>query len=592
MILQPILFPREDVCKETELYYRSDFKQFGCNILLPPHQTISFDSYFNSFSIDNWKEHTSISNLSLNLKIKGKCSIELFEATLINGQVQNRLLSTHEKKEIDESITILFPDIANIHGICFFKISSKEESCRIIDGFYGTEIISGSTNSVKIGIGICTYKRESFVLKNLRAIQDSILDNPQSELYNKLEIIISDNGQTLHNFKYAHPKVQIFPNINAGGSGGFARCMIEVISQNSDLSLTHFILMDDDILLDPAILVRTYLFLCCLKEESRQKFLGGAMLKLENMSEQAISGCIWSASDGVRFCNPNSNLSNVSNIMKNLNNRDANFAPWFYCCIPIQYIRKDNLPLPFFFQYDDTEFGLRESSSVIVLNGISVWHSFLSKNNTCKQYCFYRNSKIVKLLKQTSGKILSTKKELTLAFINLVGTYRYLDWIALSQAEIDLWQGTKSLKDKKTIVFCQKIIKMSYPQCEANEIPTKATSFSTKKFDNKTWSFLRKIVFAANIFNTLLPKLKNDLIISNLNDLSPNLLRFKKVIYFHQDESVYTIYQSDFRLFFWSILQFIKVLFHPKEKQEDLQIDLIKNGATIKTMDFWKQYLR
>ncbi|MBR4785329.1 MAG: hypothetical protein IK012_08785 [Fibrobacter sp.] len=591
MILQPILFPREDICTETELYYRSNSKQFGCNFFLSPHQTISFDTYFNSFSIENWKEYTSITNLFLNLKIQGRCFIELFEATLVNGTIQNRLLATHEKNEIEESITISFPDIANIHGICFFTISSKDESCRIIEGFYGTRIYSDSTNSIKIGIGICTYKRESFVLKNLKAIQDTILDNPQSELYNKLDIIISDNGQTLHNFNYHHPKVQIFPNINAGGSGGFARCMIEAISHNLELNLTHFILMDDDILLDPAVLVRTFCFLRCLRVNFRTKILGGAMLKSENMSEQAINGCIWSPTDGVRFSNPNSNLSNVSSILKNLNNKEPNFAPWFYCCIPIQYIRKDNLPLPFFFQYDDTEFSLRESSTVILLNGISVWHSFLSKDNMCKQYCSYRNSRILKLLKKTPGKILATKKEMTLSFINLVGTYRYLDWIALSQAEIDLWQGTKSLKNKKTIVFCQKAIKTSYPQCGANKISTKATSFSTKKSDDKTWSFLKKIFFAANIFNTLLPKLKKDVIVLDSNDLTPDLFRLKKIIYFRQNEDIYTIYQSNFKLFLWSILQFTKVLFHLRPSEATLQTKLRKEIRFITSTDFWQSYL-
>lgn len=591
MILQPILFPREDICKETDLYYRSDSKQFGCNFLLSPYQTISFDTYFNSFSIESWKEYTSITNLSLYLKINGKCSIELFEATLANGRVQNRLLSTHEKKEIDESITIPFPNIANIHGICFFKISSKEESCRIINGFYGTEINSSSINSIKIGIGICTYKREAFILKNLKAIQNTILDNQQSELYNNLEIIISDNGQTLHNFNYSHPNVQIFPNINAGGAGGFAKCMIEAISQNSNLNLTHFILMDDDIILDPAILVRTYYFLRCLKGESRAKLLGGAMLKLENMSEQAINGCVWNTLDGDHYCNPNYNLSNISNILKNLENNDANFAPWFYCCIPMQHIRKDNLPLPFFFQFDDTEFCLREQSSVILLNGISVWHSFLNKDNMCKQYCSHKNRKIIMLLKSSSEKILSTKKELFISFIYLVGSYRYLEWIAQSQAELDLWQGSKKLMSSHTISFCQKIIKKNYAQCSIKDITSSKIQIFKYKPINFKCTLTKKISYLTSVFNTFMPKFKTNLVISNSCDLAPVFFRFRKAVFIQQDKNAYTIFRSDFKLFFLSIVQFVKILIQKKPTKSELQNDFHEKLSFMTSIDFWKHYL-
>ena len=245
--IQNILFPREDICKETNLYYRHPSKQFGSQLILPQNQTISFDTYFNSFSIEKWKEYTIIENLSLNLNVTGKCRIDLYEATLINGEVHARLLLSKDTNFQETEITLSFPEIQSLHGICYFTVTSDDEPCKITDGFYGTEINSESINRVKIGIGICTYKREQFILKNLKAIQDTILDNPESELRDNLEIIVSDNGETLQNYNYSHPKIKIFPNINAGGSGGFTRCMIEAIKAQEDLNLTHFLLMDDDI---------------------------------------------------------------------------------------------------------------------------------------------------------------------------------------------------------------------------------------------------------------------------------------------------------------------------------------------------------
>ena len=271
MRIQNILFPKEDICKETELYYRYPSKQFGKKIILPPNQTISFDTYFNSFSIQKWKEYTIIQNLNLNLKVSGQCRISLYEATLIKDEVHTRLLLSKDKNSKENEITLSFPDVRNLHGICYFTITSDDGHCEIIDGFYGTEIDSKSINRVKIGIGICTYKREQFILKNLKAVQDAIFDNPESELHDNLEILVSDNGETLQNYNYTHPKIKIFPNINAGGSGGFTRCMIEAIKAQENLNLTHFLLMDDDIVLDPAVLTRTYKLLQLLKSEHQDK---------------------------------------------------------------------------------------------------------------------------------------------------------------------------------------------------------------------------------------------------------------------------------------------------------------------------------
>jgi len=591
MIIQSILFPQEDICTETELYYRHPSKQLGNTFLLTPNQTISFDTYFNSFPIAQWKQYTSIDNLSLFLRIQGKCTIELFEATLVGGNVQRRILASKEKGVQEESITIPFPDITDLRGACYFTVSSHEESCLITAGYYSTEIDSSQISTIKIGIGICTYKRESFVLKNLKAIQNAILDNPQSELHSHLEIIVSDNGRTLQNYNYSHPKVKIVPNINAGGSGGFARCMLEAITRSPDFHFTHFILMDDDIILDPEVLARTYSFLKCLRNENRTKVLGGAMLKSESMSEQAVNGCVWDIDDGTRFCKSNYVLSQALDILKNLNEDRANFAPWFYCCFPMQHIRNNNLPLPFFFQYDDTEFALREQSSIILLNGVSVWHTFLNKDNMCKKYCQSKNSRIVKLLCGETQNILRSKKELCLMFINLVGTYRYLDWIALSQAEIDLWRGPNNLRDKKTLLLCQKMIKKSNLQCKADEIPQSASKYNVGQKDNGEWSITKKIVFALSSLNTTFPKTKKNIIVDKPEALNPSKVRFVKKIYLKQEDSTYLIFQSNVRLFFTSFLQMAKVLLHPRPSQEKLRKDFLDGTSAMREKSFWLQYL-
>jgi hypothetical protein len=309
------------------------------------------------------------------------------------------------------------------------------------------------------------------------------------------------------------------------------------------------------------------------------------------MSEQAVNGCIWDIDDGVRFCKSNYDLSQILDVLKNLNEDGANFAPWFYCCFPMPYIRNNNMPLPFFFQYDDTEFALREQTSIVLLNGISVWHTFLNKDNMCKKYCQSKNSRIVKLLHGETQSILRSKKELCLMFINLVGTYRYLDWIALSQAEIDLWHGAENLRGKKDLLLCQKMIKKSNLQCKASEIPPSTSKYNVDQKDNDEWSITKKIAFAFNSFNTIFPKTRKNIIVDKPEILSPTKVRFTKKIYLKQDDGTYLIFQSNVRLFFTSCLQVVKVLLHPRPNQEKLQKNFLEGTSAMREKSFWLQYL-
>lgn len=583
MILQPILFPKKDICKETELYYHNESVQFGDSFILSPNQAVSFDTYFNIFSIDKWEKYTFIENLFLELDIDGNCTIELFEATLVEDNVQTKKLKTIDHIGSNKE-KLYFPELQDIHGICYFVVTSKENQCVIKNGSYGTEINEHKINNIKLGIGICTFKREKFILKNLKAIQTAHLDNCESPLHNNLEIFVSDNGQTLDQYNFSHPKVRIYPNINAGGSGGFARCMIEAVKANQDLCITNFILMDDDIVLNPAILLRTYHFLQFVKPEYQDRILGGAMLKLEEPGVQGISGCFWDAATGVSFCNSNFDLRNFANVVKNEEPNKANFNPWFYCCIPIQHIRNDNLPLPFFFQYDDTEYGLRHKSPIL-LNGIMVWHSFDDKANICRNYCSRRNANITKLLNHSTVLHLTSKRDLLIQCINFVGTYRYLDWIALALAEIDLRTGPSKLMDKRIIRFYQKLIKTKYPQITAT------TSSNVQSSNKQKWDIVDKISFSFALFNTILPSFKKPVFFSKNVDIQPQKASFTKQVITQQSPECSFIYTKSLKMLALSLFLLLKLVLCATKKDKNICEMYFKKKKEMTNIDFWNQYL-
>lgn len=526
MRIQTILFPKEDICNETELYYRHPAKQFGPKFTLPPNQTISFDTYFNSFSIEKWKEYTIIENLSLSLNVTGKCRIDLYEATLIKGEVHTRLLSSKDKNSQENAITLTFPDIKNLCGICYFTITSNDEPCEIAEGFYSTEIDSKSINRIKIGIGICTYKREQFILKNLNAIQKAILDNPESELHDNLEIIVSDNGETLQNYNYSHPKVRIFPNINAGGSGGFARCMIEAIKAKENLNLTHLLLMDDDIVLDPAILLRTYKILQLLREDHLDKILGGIMLKLEKPFEQLEFGAKRSSNLNTDWCvrnNPDIDCSVFESVVRNelTNIITPDYNGWWFCCIPIQYIRPNNLPLPLFIHCDDMEYGCRSAREIILINGIAVWHSLQNKYSPALLYYDTRNRLLVSILRDPISVTSPSRlmKYILIQFISFTCRYMYLDWKIFTLAIKELCKGAENFKKINPIQqhsMLNGISKTDKTLCKnltKRFLSDEDIESAYKKMEK--FSFSQKILLTFSILNSFIPFGKNSPICVN-----------------------------------------------------------------------------
>ena len=67
---------------------------------------------------------------------------------------------------------------------------------------------------VKIGVDICTFRREPFVMGNIARMRSDILENAASPLHNHLEVFVSDNGQTLDYDKLNSDTVHVVPNAN------------------------------------------------------------------------------------------------------------------------------------------------------------------------------------------------------------------------------------------------------------------------------------------------------------------------------------------------------------------------------------------
>lgn len=368
--LQEIILPRKTV--EKTMFYRGE-------TVLKRGDMLSFDTYFNSFSYTKYRDYTKAEGVTIFCNFNGKASVALccFDGT-------EHIIA---KVEADSHVrlSVNFAQLPE-SGFLYPKILALTD-CVFIEGGYYSDCEAAK---IKVAAAICTYRREKFILKNielLRGCNFSFIEN----------IFVVDNGNTLDHSALSDDYIKILPNKNLGGSGGFARGIIEAF----DEQCSHVILMDDDVEFFPETLERMTLFMSILKNEYKNSCFSAAMLLLSEKEPyiQWEMGGNWTGRC-IESRKHNADIREKSVLLDNLDNGDVKYGAWWCFCMPLSMLKK-GLPLPFFIKIDDVEYGLRNNAdtTVITMNGVAVFHeSFENKMNFTMDYYTIRNELTVSAL--------------------------------------------------------------------------------------------------------------------------------------------------------------------------------------------------
>ena len=127
--------------------------------------------------------------------------------------------------------------------------------CVVYGGEYDTEIDEEQVRHVSLHLCTTTFKKEDYILPNIQLLKDTVLAGNDS-LAKNLWIHVVDNGRTLPVEELETEHVMVHPNLNVGGAGGFTRGMLEAMDHKE--KPTHVLLMDDDVMILPESLIRTY----------------------------------------------------------------------------------------------------------------------------------------------------------------------------------------------------------------------------------------------------------------------------------------------------------------------------------------------
>ena len=448
LVIQHMVLSGRDGIRQLYCRYPSAGKD-SWPVRLDSGESLDLSAYFNLVPLDKWHGYTSCSDLSLEAECEGTLRIDAALHTLGDGAVSSGAVATAASSGGRRIESVMLPDADD--GSVGFVFTAGEGGAVL----YGANVTASVRNQsyARPEIVICTHRREEYVTANVRTILDHS-DKIGGDYARSVRVTVVDNGGTLE--LWNDPRLRIIRNRNLGGSGGYARGIMEAHDES-----THVVLMDDDTEVDPETVYRIWAFASCLDREHAGCTIGGTMLRMDAPTVVHES----SAFMGRRAATSNdhgSDLSGLEGCLELNDKKKSNFNAWWLCAFPKSVACRESLPMPFFFIYDDAEFGMRHPETEIVnMCGVSVWHQpFDSKYSSSRLYYIARNGMITRALHGGT----SARNMLNALWVSVLSTfcYRYRDARMTLRGLEDFLRGPEWLDGCDAEALNRELLASSY----------------------------------------------------------------------------------------------------------------------------------
>jgi galactofuranosylgalactofuranosylrhamnosyl-N-acetylglucosaminyl-diphospho-decaprenol beta-1,5/1,6-galactofuranosyltransferase len=380
-LLQRVLMPRPgDPRKVRSLYVDEERAQ---RVRVESRETaefaegdeVSFATYFNAFPASYWRRWTSLTSVTLRLRLSGACRIDVYRSKA-DGTI---IHATGAAVSGEDRVVELQLDLTPFRdgGWYWFDITA-DDHLRIEEaGWYADH---EPPRPGRLAVGICTYNRPVDCVAAVATIAaDPVVS---AEL---AAVVVADQGNRKVRDDVHFPEVaaalgdrlRIVEQGNLGGSGGFARTMHEAL-QNTDA--THVLFLDDDVQLEADSLHRALAFSRFTEEPM---LVGGQMLALQDRSVLHTMGEVV---DRYQFLYRPAAYAVTAHDFAEASLRDTpelhrrvdvDYNAWWMCLIPREAAEQLGLPLPLFIKWDDAEYGLRAGAAgfrTVTLPGAAIWH--------------------------------------------------------------------------------------------------------------------------------------------------------------------------------------------------------------------------
>lgn len=409
-------------------------------------KAVSLCSYFNAFPAGFWARFTDVQSVRLSFKVQGKGTAEVWKS---DGAGRG-LCGWREEFEGEKAFMPVFP-ISSMSegGYLWLDIHADQNSLLDLASWQvpASEAESGQDICLTTFNSPLSASRALHSIKGKKVNKVFCIDQGDFPASNDREFSKASEG--IAGFKYIRQE-------NMGGSGGFARGMLEGMKGEDPF----FVLMDDDARLEEESLDRISLF---QKHCLSPVIVGAGMFHADSPSSLFTFGenldlkKLWyypSLDLGYNHDFASFPLRDSPRLHRRCS---EDYQGWWLCSIPRKAVEKIGLPLPYFIKFDDIEYGLRAKKAQIPsvsLPGAAVWHPAWHLKDQTRSWVGYfaeRNRFITGLLykKDPLGVLVSSLRDQT----NLGLRMEYASMRLKNMALKDLLKGPvclgKGQKEKK-----------------------------------------------------------------------------------------------------------------------------------------------
>lgn len=602
-----MMAPDTATCDTRRMYFRSiaRFDPVERCIVAPVPTRIEFHSYFNVFPTKHWNDYLTITQFDIVCSFIGTAEFQLYECRPEQAKPDMLRTVTVSSESVADIIVFTEIPLSNCSGYLYLVVNTLGADTKL---FNFSAVCQAEAKKISLAVLSCTFRREEAVKQNIATVCGLFDRVPGLFEHSSYFVVDNDGGSSLT--APPHPQLEIIPNANLGGAGGFTRGIMRAMQEG----FSHILLCDDDILLPAETLRRTMVILSLLRDENMG--VHGAMLELERKTVLHEAGELFDMEKRLHVnMHYGKEMTNVRNIRAAMFEsygmvRVSNMFGWWFTAVPTRFFQDCGLPLPLFVSGDDLEYSLRtfkQGYRAFVTPTISIWHpSHMTQHAPLRMYFIMRNRLAYAPLHAPPKRVRQLLKVALKEAWLLALTKRYATALAVCQGVSDFLSGpqwmNENLEDWLKRLKYLDLEKAGKLYRDDWTVPVMPVYPDTRKRESFFWRSVRFLTMNGHILSGLFHKPAASItsphhvsLAFGVAPLGRNLPKFtfraSSLLYYdpHALVGYHAVHDNaKFREVFFRLLQLrLKAFFVLSSVYESYR----RTGREYTTVDWWKKRL-
>jgi len=364
-------------------------------ITLQPGSEVTGDTYFGRFPASYWQRWTLVPTVTVQALTEGDGQLSVVAC---DTQGETRVIATCAVAGSPATPVLLTARLDRFAdgGMLWLTAKTGTSEMTIADVRWQ---VSEPPARHRTFVALCTTDRPVECLATLRALAGDPVALGTLEA-----VTVVDHGTDRADYapveRQMGGKLRHLVQDNLGGAGGFARGMYEADGR------ADVLVMDDDIVLEPDLVVR----LTAFRASAAEPLICGGQMLNQLHPAHLHAGAEHTDLDRIRPGVPAPRSPHgvdllipdrrTGRLVRQEHRVDAGYNGWWACLIPREVIRDIGYPLPLFFQGDDAEYSYRARSRgfrTVTLPGAGLWHTDFpwKDRDEINRYFIVRNYTII-----------------------------------------------------------------------------------------------------------------------------------------------------------------------------------------------------